>query len=276
MKRKTCFLLSFLMLASLAGCTAPAGELQDWQGLWYDVNGDTVLELKGNKLTVSWGEWSDEYTVHLETDGDLKYINSDQDYAFGIMSKLQVYDDGSLHAYEQVMDARGHQYFFVRKEALAGEREIRDESTDMPKTIESRDIERFSLSLFISHGNLGIDESWPSGYFTWELEKREDGKYKQHVFISSTSYIALSYDSEEDEAFARGLADRITELDIPAVNGYYKTNNVDSYGYSLYVNYASGEKLRVGADGDAAAECPFDVNGLMEYIREDALANSIH
>ena len=46
MKRKGCLLLSFLMLLGLAGCTA-SGELQDFQGKWFDVNGETVLDFNG-------------------------------------------------------------------------------------------------------------------------------------------------------------------------------------------------------------------------------------
>ena len=119
MKRKSCLLLSLVLLIGLAGCTQSAGELEPWQGKWYDVNSDTVLDIRGDQLTFQWGEWADKYTIHLEEEGSLRYLNSDEDYAFGLMSKLQICEDGSLRAYEQILDAPGYQYKFVREEALA-------------------------------------------------------------------------------------------------------------------------------------------------------------
>ena len=271
MKKKGCLLLSLLMLFGLAGCTG-GGDLQDYQGKWFDVNGDTVLDLSGSKLTVTWGKWVDTYSVHLEKDGNLRYIASNKDYDFGIMSRLEIRDDGSLSAYEQILDGEGHDYHFVREEQLAAEREIRDESKDMPKTIESREIEKFSLSIRIDGVYYDIDEEWPHGSFSWEVTRNSDGTYRNYVDIMGPSYIALRYDGTADAAFAEGLADRIAELDLPALNGYYKTNNVRSHSYYLSVKYTSGERLVIGASGDAADVCPFDVNALMAYVKDLALA----
>ena len=268
MKKKGCLFLSLLLLMGLAACSGGAGDLQDFQGKWFDVNGETVLEFSGDQLTVSFRNWSDVYTAHLESDGNLRYINSDKDYEFGAMSKLQILDDGTLSAYEQILDAEGHDYHFVREEALAAEREIRDKSKDLPKTIASREIETFSLTLKIDGVSYGLDEDWPHGNFSWALERLEDGSYQNDVDIMGDSYIAARYSGAEDASYAEGLADLIQELELPSLNGYYKTNNVRSHSYYLYVKYASGEKLEIGASGDAADTCPFDVNALMAYVKD--------
>ncbi|MBR4143344.1 MAG: hypothetical protein IKR10_07480 [Firmicutes bacterium] len=272
MKRKGCLLLSFLMLLGLAGCTA-SGELQDFQGKWFDVNGETVLDFNGNNLTVTWRQWTDKYTVHLEQDGSLRYIASDKDYDFGVMSRLEIRNDGTLWAYEQILDGEGHTYHFVREEALAAEKEIRDESKDLPKTIESGEIDEFSLTLKIDGVFYDLDEDWPHGVFSWTMNRNDDGTYQNDVDIMGDSYIAARYQGTEDAAYAEGVADLIQELELPALNGYYKTNNVQKHSYSLYVKYTSGEKLRIGASGDAAEECPFDVNALMAYVKDKVLEN---
>ncbi len=272
MKRKGCLILSFLMLLGLASCTGP-GDLQDFQGEWFDVNGETVLDFNGDKLTLTWRQWSDKYTVHLEQDGSLRYITSDKDYDFGVMSRLEVRDDGSLWAYEQILDAEGHTYHFVREEDLAAQREIRDESKDLPKTIESREIDEFSLTLKIDGVYYDLDEDWLHGVFSWTMNRNDDGTYQNDVDIIGDTYIAARYQGTEDAAYAEGVADLIQELELPALNGYYKTNNVRSHSYSLYVTYTSGEKLRIGASGDAADVCPFDVNALMAYVKEKVLEN---
>ena len=271
MRKKGCLLLSLLMLLGLAGCRG-ADDLQEFQGKWFDVNGETVLDLSGSELTVTWRQWSDTYPVHLEQDGNLRYIASDKGYDFGVMSRLQIRDDGSLEAYEQILDGEGHDYRFVREEQLAAEREIRDESKDLPKTIESHEIETFSLSLRIDGSYYGIDRDWPHGSFSWTMDRQEDGTYDTMVDIMGPSYIALRWEDNVDAAFAEGVADRLVELGLPALNGYYMTNNVRKHSYSLYVDYTSGEKLRIGASGDAADTCPFDVNALMAYVKDIALA----
>ena len=271
MRKKRCLLLSFLMLLGLAACGG-TDELKDYQGKWYDVNGETVLDLSGSKLTVTWRQWSDTYPVHLEQDGSLRYIASDKDYDFGVMSRLQIRDDGSLEAYEQILDGEGHDYRFVREEQLAAEKEIVDKSKDMPKTIASREIEDFSLTLKIDGVYYDIDEDWPHGSFSWTMERLEDGSYEMMVDVMGPSYIAARYQGTEDAVFAEGLADLIVELDLPSLNGYYKSNNVRSHSYYLSVNYTSGEELMIGASGDAADTCPFDMNGLLQYVKDMALA----
>ncbi len=272
MKRKGCLLLSFLMLLGLAGCTA-SGDLQDFQGKWFDVNGDTVLELNGSKLTVTSGSWSETYTVHYEKGDYYSYINSNDKYEFGIMSKLEICNDGSLRAYEQILDGEGHDYHFVREDVLVSEREIVDKSKDMPKTIESNEIQEFSLSLKIDSVYYDLDEDWPHGNFSWEMDRNDDGTYENKVDIMGPSYIAARYEGTEDAGYAEGVANLIQELGLPALNGYYKSNNVSKHSYYLSVKYTSGEKLRIGASGDAADVCPFDVNALMSYVKDKVLEN---
>ena len=272
MKRKGCLLLSILMVLGLAGCTS-GGDLADFQGKWFDVNGNTVLELNGKTLTVSGGSWSEKYTVHYEKGDYYSYINSNKDYEFGVMSKLEIRDDGSLTAYEQILDGEGHSYHFVREEQLAAEKEIRDESKDMPKTIESNEIESFSLSLKIDGVYYDIDEDWPHGSFSWEMTRNSDGTYQNDVDVMGPSYIAARYQGTEDAAYAEGVADLIRELGLPALNGYYMTNNVQKHSYYLSVKYTSGEKLVIGASGDAADTCPFDINALIAYVKDKVLEN---
>ena len=201
------------------------------------------------------------------------YINSNDKFEFGIMSKLEICDDGSLRAYEQILDGEGHDYHFVREEALAAEREIVDKSKDLPKTIESNEIEEFSLSLKIDSIYYDLDEDWPHGNFSWEMRRNDDGTYRNDVDIMGPSYIAARYEGTEDAEYAEGVANLIQELGIPALNGYYKSNNVRKHSYYLSVKYASGEKLVIGASGDAADTCPFDINALMSYVKDKVLEN---
>ena len=105
------------------------------------------------------------------------------------------------------------------------------------------------------------------------MNRNDDGTYQNDVDIMGDSYIAARYQGTEDAAYAEGVADLIQQLELPALNGYYKTNNVQKHSYSLYVKYTSGEKLRIGASGDAADVCPFDVNALMAYVKDKVLEN---
>ena len=247
-------------------------ELADLQRKWFDINSDTVIELDGDKLTIDTGYYSEKYKVELVTEGDLTYLKNRDDDGFGDMSNLYIGSDGTMIADEMILDADGHHYHFVREEQLEAERTVVDVSKDMPKTIDSREIEEFSLNLTIDGVYYDIDEDWPHGVFSWTMERLEDGTYDMMVDIMGPSYIALRCQENVDAAFAEGLADRIVSLDLPSLNGYYKENNVRSHSYYLSVRYTSGEKLTIGASGDAADTCPFDVNALMEYVKELALA----
>ena len=119
---------------------------------------------------------------------------------------------------------------------------------------------------------MAAQTSHSAGEYQFAMERLEDGSYDMMVDIMGPSYIALRCQENVDAAFAEGLADRIASLDLPSLNGYYKSNNVRSHSYYLSVRYTSGEKLTIGASGDAADTCPFDVNALMAYVKEMALA----
>ena len=73
------------------------------------------------------------------------------------------------------------------------------------------------------------------------------------------------------EEYVRGLADLIAEENIAAYNGYYKKNNVDVAGYSLYVKYVSKEKLVIQAEGNAADTCVFSLDKLLAYAAQQEI-----
>ena len=242
----------------------PAEKEESYEGEWVDVNGSATLEIRGDTVTITFGSWSEDYRFKVNKTAYGTTINSDEG-GFGVMSELEVRTDGSLWAYEMVLDAEGHTYHFVRPEALAAEKEIRDLSKDAPKEIASTEIESFSLSFKNNYGSYGLDSRWPSGSYGWELEKQADGSYKMDFRVMGDSYVALDYSAEVGADYAEGLAKLLTENGVVAQNGYYKTNSVSKPGYSLYVTYASGEKLSVRASGDAGDTCVFDLPALLDY-----------
>ena len=286
MKKRLFRLFPLLLLCLLlSGCANPFEDLSvpewvgglfsrftDVQGHWVDVNSDTVLDISGRRLTVSRGDWKEHYRFKKETRADGTYlVSTKDDGGFGVMSELEICSDGSLRAYERVLDAAGHSYRFVREEELEKELEIRDLSKDRPKEILSDEIESFSLSFHNSCGSYGLSsELWEPGGYSWEITREEDG-YRMDFRIMGDSYVALDFSGIVSEDYVKGLARRIVELGIPEHNGYYMTNNVSRPGWSLFVSYASGEKLSLMAGGSAAEECVFDLAGLLDYAREQDL-----
>ena len=267
MKKGVLILGLLLLLASLFGCEREGGIPRELRGTWLDLNGDTTLEIGADSLKLSWGEWSESYSVKLEDQGWRKVIVNakEEGYGFGLVSDLTVEEDGSLTGYEQILDAEGHTYRFLRAADLAALQEIKDLSTDAPKTIESTEITDFELYFYNAYGSYGLGDEWPSGRCDWQIEREADGSYTMTLSVSGPSYIALNFRERVTEDYVRGLAERMNELGIPAHNGYHKRNEVDRHDWSLYVKYASGEKLTLSAEGDAAAACPFDLKGLMDY-----------
>ena len=236
-------------------------------GKWLDVNGDTVLEVKEKRLKLTSGSWSESYPYTLVTENRITELRGKGPGGeFGILSAIQVMSDGSLSAYEMIMDGDSHHYRFVREEEKAAMLEIQDLSRDLPKEIESREIAEFSLS-FKNYGSSYGLEGWPSGLYFWELEPAEDGDWDLSLRAMGDSYIAMDASTRVDKAFMQGLDQRIRDLGIPEHNGYRQANEVDRPGWSLRVKYASGEKLELSAGGDAANTCVFDLAGLMEYVR---------
>ena len=190
---------------------------------------------------------------------------------FGVMSELDVLEDGSLRAFEMILDGEGHTYHFVRPEVLEAEKEIKDLSRDAPKEIASTELASFSLSFRNYGGSYGLDSRWPSGSYDWELKKQEDGSYRMDFRVMGDSYVALDYSGAVSAEYAEGLAKLLTDLGVVGYNGYYMTNSVSKPGYSLYATYSSGEKLSVRASGDAGDTCVFDLPALLDYAAEQDL-----
>ena len=248
----------------------PARKEGDYEGQWVDVNGDTTLEFRGDSLTVRFGSWSEEYRFIVNKTSYGTTIKS-EDGGFGVMSELDVLEDGSLRAYEMILGGEGHSYHFVRPEDLAAEKEIRDLSKDAPKEIASTEIKSFSLSFRNRYVSYGLDERWPSGSYDWELTRQEDGSYRMEFRVMGDSYVALDFTGTVSADYAEGLAKLLTEKGVVAFNGYYTANNVSKPGYSLYVTYVSGERLSVRASGDAGDTCVFDLPALLDYAAEQDL-----
>ncbi len=260
-------LAAVLVLLLLAGCGEKVtGPLAELQGRWVDVNSETTLELKGDVLTVDQYGWQEEYQVTVDDSGSIRYLTDAAGTGMmGGMSELQICDDGSLLGYEMILDGDGRTFRFVREEQLAKEHEIRDLSDDLPKQIDSDQIEDFSLSFFNYGGSYGLDDDWPRGSYDWQLTKQEDGSFRMDFHVSGSSYIVMDQSVAVDAAYAAGLARLLRDRGVIEHNGYYMQNNVSRPGIYLYVDYESGEQLRITAKGEAADTCVFDLAALLDY-----------
>ena len=254
-----------LMLLCL-GCASSAGKAGELEGHWVDVNSKTTLDVSGDQFTVTYGKWSETFKFRVRTSDDMTYlVNRDKNlHDFGMMTEIRVRDDGSLEASEIVFDTDPHRYRFVREDMLAKELEIQDLSKDAPKTIESKEIRQFSLVFRNYGGSYGLPDEWQSGHYSWEIEQ-QDGTYKMSFRIMGDSYVAMDFNQEVSEEYVAGLAQLLEDQGVIQYNGYHKKNNVYRPGYYLYVKYASKERLNIQAEGDAAADCVFDLVPLLEY-----------
>ncbi len=265
--------LAALMLFGFGSGYGKKAEPAATEGKWVDVNGDTMLEFQGDRMTLRFGDWTETYRVKTRQEGSLTVIeNSGSDPDFGLMSSLTLWPEGHMTAREMILDARGHAYRFVREWQKAAELEVQDLSDPKaPKTVESDEIEHFSLSFFNAGGSYGIGDEWPAGRFRWEIDQAGDGAYGMRFDVGGGSYIAMQYLDTVDREYVLGLARLLRELDVPALNGYYQRNNADRDGYELYVSYASGERLSVCAEGDAAETCVLPLRELLEYAAKRPL-----
>ena len=260
-----------LMLLCL-GCASSAGKVSELEGHWVDVNGKTTLDISGNQFTVTYGSWSETFKFRVRTSDDMTYlVNRDKNlHDFGMMTEIRVRDDGSLEASEIVFDTDPHRYRFVREDMLAKELEIQDLSKDAPKTIQSKEIQQFSLVFRNYGGSYGLPDEWQSGHYSWEIEQ-QDGTYKMSFRIMGDSYVAMDFNQEVSEEYVAGLAQLLEDQGVIQYNGYHKKNNVHRPGYYLYVKYASKERLNIQAEGDAANSCVFDLVPLLEYAAKQPL-----
>ena len=260
-----------LMLLCL-GCASSAGKAGELEGHWVDVNSKTTLDISGNQFTVTYGSWSETFKFRVSTSDDMTYlVNSDKNlHDFGMMTEIRVRDDGSLEASEIVFDTDPHRYRFVREDMLAKELEIQDLSKDAPKTIQSKEIQQFSLVFRNYGGSYGLSDEWQSGHYSWEIEQ-QGGTYKMSFRIMGDSYVAMDFNQEVSEEYVAGLAQLLEDQGVIQYNGYHKKNNVYRPGYYLYVKYASKERLNIQAEGDAANSCVFDLVPLLEYAAKQPL-----
>ena len=267
--KQNSILIGLLFLAMVfSGCGGEMNpKLKEIQGHWVDVNSDVTLDISGATMRFTSGGWREKYPFILETTGMTTTLVPPRNKDFGPMSEITLEEDGSLTAYEQVLDAEGHRYHFVREADKAAYLEIKDFSQDLPKTIGSKIIKEFSLTFAKDYeGEYGLDSFWPCGRYSWQIEKREDDWWMDFS-VSGDSYMILQFSITVDEEWMRGLADLLESCGAIEQNGYYQKNEVARHNWSLWVKYASAEKVHLRADGDAAATCVFDLPALMEYIR---------
>jgi len=93
--------------------------------------------------------------------------------------------------------------------------------------------------------------------------------------IMGDSYVAMDFDEEVSGEYVAGLAQLLEDQGIIRHNGYYRKNNVHRPGYSLYVTYASKERLSVRAEGEAANSCVFDLVPLLDYAARQPLPKGL-
>ena len=258
--------------AVLAACSfikpKDHGELEPYQGLFYDVNSKSVLEIRGKYMTLTWGSWKETVKIrlnHTEYGDQLVPENGDPD--FGFMTVIDILPDGSLSAVEPLLDAPGHTYSFVREEVLEKEREIRDLSEDLPKEIHSEELTDFHLYFTLGSVRYDFGDSGPlSGSYSFDLTREEEGRYLLQAEGMGDSYVILRFEKEVPEEFVKELRELIVSEGLPALNGYYQKNNVRFPGYSLEAEYSSGEILRIRADGEAAKSCVFRLKPFTDLL----------
>ena len=272
MKRTIAVLALLTALALPAGCAlGPKAESSDAsvsaaESASAGAEASDTLDIDGKKLTLSYGQWSDTYRFKVERRGSFEYLVGRDPEGFGIMSELEVCADGTLEAYEMVMDGPSYTFKFMREEDVAAALAVQDLSDpDAPKEIASGEIEEFSLSFDLSHLRYDLGDQWPAGFYSWQIEKLDDETFQMSFSVSGDSYMITQFRETVDREYVAGLAALIQEQGIPAWNGYYQTNAVDKPGYYLYVQYASGEYLTVSADGDPGDTCVFALAPLLDY-----------
>lgn len=266
MKKPVIPAIVVIMLFTLTGCAKGADSKGLPEGKWCDINGETTLEFSGGRMYVKWWDGQkdrDKYKVKLRTDGSgSRYIvNAGRnEYSFGVMSDIEIRDDGTLAAFEEIMDDEGHVYRFVPESRAEEERAVKDLSDDMPGSIDSKEIEYFSLSLR-HYKAPGHD----SGSYSWTVEKSDDGSYESEFDGMGSSYVIISDSRKVDEDFVDGIQRLIEEENLAEHNGMFYSHNRSDTEYSLYVKYESGEKLSLRVGSKALDKWCVDNDRFMEY-----------
>lgn len=246
-------------------CVGCSGRKSDYEGEWVDVYGDTTLEITGRKLVVKYGEWKDIYRFKIKTEyGTTHLSNRKGDGSFGLMTELKVCEDGSLEAYQMILDAANVTYRFVRQEDKEKEMVIQDLSQDMPKEIQSKNLKYFCLS-FEHDGMYELNDSWPQGDYHWTVEKMEDETYDMRFQVYQDSFMVINYHEPVAEEYVRGLATLLEECGVIEHNGYHMKNHKSNREYVLVAWYESEESVSIEAQGEPAENCVFDLAALLDY-----------
>lgn len=235
-------------------------------GKWYDKNGNTVLEFVGNKMYVYWWtgmETPEEFDVAIEKTDYTTYIynmNGEYGKSFDIMSRLEIKEDGTLSAYEEILDGESHSYKFVPEDRIEEERAVKDFSSDMPKTIESRAIKNFQLCL-----NHYYIEGLGEGTYSWEIRKNDEGKYESIFDGMGPSYIIIQYKQEVDDAFMEGVLKLLDDEKVAENNGLFYSHDKNNTEYDLYITFESHERITVRVGSKALDKWPIDNEKFIEY-----------
>lgn len=258
------WLVPVLVLICCVGCS---GAKTDYEGKWVDTYSDTTLEISGNKLVIGFGEWNDTYKFKVKKEnGTICLSNVNGDGSFDRMTELTVLEDGSLLAYQMILDADVSPYRFVREVDKEKEMKIQDLSQDLPKEILSKELNYFCLS-FDYFDAYGLSEVWPVGDYHWTVEKLDDGTFEMSFQVYQDSYMAINYHEPVTEEYVLGLAELLETSGVIENNGYHMENNKSVNEYSLVANYESGEYISIGAKGEPAENCIFDLSALLDYAK---------
>ena len=207
-------------------------------------------------------ETPEEFDIAIEKNNDETYIyNAGSDYkSFGIMSQLQIRDDGTLRAYEEILDGESHSYKFVPEDRIEEEKAVKDFSKDMPKEIQSTEIKSFSL--YLDHYYI---ESLGSGNYTWNVKKNEDGGYISEFEGMGPSYVIIQDRQEVDDSFVEGLMKLIEDNKVIENNGMFYSHDENDTEYSLYITYESRERVYIKVGSKALDKWPVDNGEFIAY-----------
>jgi len=233
------------------------------QGRWGDIYGETYLEFDGDTMYVIWREYKDKYKVKEVKDGYYtEIVNTDEKEGtgFGIMSLLTLKDDGTMTAYEQILDAEGHTYIFVPEEKLAEARAIKDFSEDLPKDINLKELKYFSINIHSYYL-----EGRGSGRFSWTVEKQEDGSFTSEINGMGDSYVILMDERTVDQSFVDGLIKLIEDEKLLERNGFFKSTREEDTENSVYATFITGERLSIRVGSEALDLWGIDNNKFFDY-----------